>query len=990
MAVIAKSSITLTSVNDGYSIMLTPNSCVVNSDFDGTNLNLDNAKASVSVMCGDKKLAISDCQYSPSDANITYRETKQDDYVRVLAITNIGNGIREGYIDITITVQDGAIFTTKFTFSVVRESTMLDWIQDWDSNKTTLGDTYVITPRLFVGKKIIGSYSDISDVKELTGVYIGPDSDTTAGIYGYQSGADVFHINSTEAFIGGWNISQTGIYASNDYGVLKILSEGSLSFKNKEDKTVWEIATDGSASFAQGNVKFGKDGNAFFDGQISAISGKIAGWVLSNSSLSNTCVRLDSASRLIGICAADQIVTDGGQFKTNIQTYGGVYMYFTSKTDYGFQTYTGNQLTFSAGVSNKIAGWSFDDSALWLGNKNNNDNQYTTCDGDITIGTKGLRGKSWYINTNGTSSFVGGYVTFNSTDGKIAGWAFDNNSLYIGTKNDTSNEYTTASGSLTFGSTGIRGYKWRLENDGASAFCGGNIMFNADGSGNIAKGNLSWDVDGNVTFSDAVRVNWKDEISIAQRMAYAKILYRDPEFVGDDFNGTFVYPGSDNTIGTREIYVDDAAPNSTQRTMKITASSWASDDDHRLLGFRFSNESRAGAEFVVRIVAKIPIGLQINNYHNSYGKGGTAEWLTSQLGTGKYEEYLCHIKCGTEGDFSSINHFALTDPTSTISSVDNIVWYVAYATVFDISSSDKLTTAIDVNGIYTGTLRADQIVTGTISSSLINADELLSNGNAWALKQDGSGYLANKGIVWDKNGSLSIIGTINATDGTIGGFKLDGKDSSGTYCSLVNTGFDSNAYIIIRDDSQSRFAGIGNINSGTTSCVAKFGNTYTPENDAVTNVGIILSVQNAYKNTALSIDGGCVTGLALGTRMVQTTPCTLKLSDTIAIANSSKIKDEMVFVLPDMRWCDDGHIVKLAATQLASGYTFTVKPGKGTDNSGAIYNTLIRYDGANYDATSKIFSATRCVTLVYYAAAAYADASGNILGKGVWFVVDGM
>ena len=40
---------------------------------------------------------------------------------------------------------------------------------------------------------------------------------------------------------------------------------------------------------------------------------------------------------------------------------------------------------------------------------------------------------------------------------------------------------------------------------------------------------------------------------------------------------------------------------------------------------------------------------------------------------------------------------------------------------------DKLT-HIGSDGIYTGTLAADQIVSGKIDSSLINADEILSNG----------------------------------------------------------------------------------------------------------------------------------------------------------------------------------------------------------------------------------------------------------------------
>ena len=46
---------------------------------------------------------------------------------------------------------------------------------------------------------------------------------------------------------------------------------------------------------------------------------------------------------------------------------------------------------------------------------------------------------------------------------------------------------------MTVGSTGIRGYKWRLESTGAGAVAGGNIV---------------WDASGNVTFAASVSLQW--------------------------------------------------------------------------------------------------------------------------------------------------------------------------------------------------------------------------------------------------------------------------------------------------------------------------------------------------------------------------------------------------------------------------------------------------------------------------------------------------
>lgn len=84
-------------------------------------------------------------------------------------------------------------------------------------------------------------------------------------------------------------------------------------------------------------------------------------------------------------------------------------------------------------------------------------------------------------------------LTLTTTKGSIGGWSIDSDSIYRGTKKNAANTYTAASGSMTVGSTGIRGYKWRLESTGAGAVAGGNIV---------------WDASGNVTFAASVSLQW--------------------------------------------------------------------------------------------------------------------------------------------------------------------------------------------------------------------------------------------------------------------------------------------------------------------------------------------------------------------------------------------------------------------------------------------------------------------------------------------------
>ena len=241
--------------------------------------------------------------------------------------------------------------------------------------------------------------------------------------------------------------------------------------------------------------------------------------------------------------------------------------------------------------------------------------------------------------------------------------------------------------------------------------------------------------------------------------------------------GDNIYTSKDTT-GKWDFVDDSTAPNSTKKVLKITSTRWNKATDHRLLGMAFINQSRANAKFVVKIIAKIPVGWKIENYHNQYGNGGKTTWVTSQSGTGDWFEYQCIVECGASGTFNTVNHFALV-VDGAAGYVDNVndggtailvsdeknqvgknfstvEWFVAFATVWDATSSEKTWTTIDSHGIYTGTLRADQIVSGQIKSSLLNADELLSNGNYWGLKKDGSGLLADGNISWNQDGSGQI------------------------------------------------------------------------------------------------------------------------------------------------------------------------------------------------------------------------------------------
>lgn len=1111
---LAQGYITIAVVNDGYSLSLTTSSVSIPANHDGSDPDLSCAYTNVSLSKGNASQPIEIINVIPSTNGIQYTYVPAGPYNWKVSIIGLASDITSGYLDIIVRTPDGYQTSARFNFSVVRNTTSLDWIEEWNGTHTQIGSNYVITPKLFAGHK--------TSEGKITGIYLGKLkgfigevfpftlSDAEEGLYGYRDNKIVFYIDNNGARIGGWDITPDSIQCLD--GTLTIKSEGAISSQS-DGIEHWALKKDGSASFANGKVTMDAKGNASFDGHIIARSGELAGWTIGEQSIYKVGVAINSSRRFI---AAANVITselEGDQFDW-VKQYGGTAMYYISNADYGFIGYKGDKLMFSAGSKNYIAGWSFDESAFWLGTKNNNMRQFTKDASSITIGTNGIRGYKFYLDKNGAGALAGGnivwdetgkvtfskdvtlqwsvgienaqelakqateaakeaqeaakvagdkygqligtyltyidqngiytgtlaadqiisgtistanikqvnnrwflnqdgsgalangniswdqagnvqfsndvilawkdvlevgsytvsmttpsvvcttdndgnnpdlsnaYTTISVWSGKtpakftilnvfpsadgikysyenagdyswrvaltnvaanvqsgfltiviktqdnfemsvrfsfamvrnpkelafldewegsytqigsnyvvtprifagmktsagkltgvylgklsgylgqtlpftlseaeagiygykdstiifsidnqgalIAGWKFDSESLYLGNKNNTSGQFTNASGSITIGTKGIRGFKWGL---------------NSDGSGSLAGGNIKWDAAGNVTFGASVILNWtnaaqeaadaaKDEAideaqkaaeaaeaaakELASAMAFGKMLYRDPTFI-EGSNGISVYNNSNNGTVTITRTSSSTVPNDSGKMLTIKNTGTASPNCG---GFTFATTCGYRKIFITRIIAKIPVGRDITFHTNSIGTGGTQKWLTPTKGTGDWQEYICKVYCGTS-NFSSTHFFAITGAY-------NVTWYLAYATVFDVTTSERYTTTIDANGIYTATLNANQITAGTIDADRIGAksitaDKIAAN-TITSAQINGDSIKAN--IINTKyiNGLSCTF-----TKGTIGGWTIgansitknsvslgsDGTISNGSYWSLKNDG----------------------------------------------------------------------------------------------------------------------------------------------------------------------------------------------------------
>lgn len=247
-----------------------------------------------------------------------------------------------------------AYATASVSDLTVPDISALDWIQDWDTNKTHLGAELVVTPKLFAGEK--------HDDGLVTGIALGHFplamyDDTQGemavrqidGIAGFDHGRKVFSVESTgdvELGFGGQSIRYNAATGQIEFGA-------------------------GVSMHWIGATYIDPDG--IFTGTLSAET--------------VSAVRFNASQITAGTIDAARIDTD--TLKTVLLTAGNV-----------------EALTLNV-RQGTIGGWTIDDTGIYRGTKKDVEN--TLCDNpsDMTLGGSGIRGRMWRLDAGGAGALAG-------------------------------------------------------------------------------------------------------------------------------------------------------------------------------------------------------------------------------------------------------------------------------------------------------------------------------------------------------------------------------------------------------------------------------------------------------------------------------------------------------------------------------------------------------------------------------------------------------
>lgn len=215
-----------------------------------------------------------------------------------------------------------------------------------------------------------------------------------------------------------------------------------------------------------------------------------------------------------------------------------------------------------------------------------------------------------------------------------------------------------------------------------------------------------------------------------------------------------------------------------------------------------------------------------------------------------------------------------------------------------------------------------------------------------------------------KSTSAEITGKITATSGKVGGLKIEGD-------SLTNEGFNNDAYIVLRNDTNKVFAGIGGnvlpATAGYTRAVARF----TIENTSDSFIGginyaIICGAKGKATNVALDMTlGGYVTGLRIKNTYMTSGGTTYSQAVNIPKnVHSVILAGSGYYKLPQMEKEDDGYIIFIkratdsGAVHLLSGFARDSKDG--------FHTSALYYDKGNTTTDLEIKSLGDAMILVYH------------------------
>ena len=366
------------------------------------------------------------------------------------------------------------------------------------------------------------------------------------------------------------------------------------------------------------------------------------------------------------------------------------------------------------------------------------------------------------------------------------------NALYFDSSFNTANArlmnvaYGSAGEQGVGGSTGF-GYNAGAANQvlykDASNLVAGSANLTFDGTNLSLQGALRFD---SKTSWDHVETVYSGGTTLAYHSLNSGV--KNSSHLDENFyNGTnniTVYNNSGGTnVAISRVASPAGTPSNSGYVLQVTHNGTTTSPG--LGGFKFSVSSRANAVIVARFKAQLAVGYTFNYGGNSAGTNAQGYWASNNVGTGRWEEYVYVLVCGDTGSFSTVDFFYLSG-SPTPSAGTPLVWYIAGATVFDVTDQrtdilylDRAASTANVKGYGQGDLVIDsKDNTGIVGLQYYHTGNVVVAGGGGKVRVGGTTTPVE---TLDVTGGGSFVNYLRVTAGSgAQTFLIGNQDSGGT------------------------------------------------------------------------------------------------------------------------------------------------------------------------------------------------------------------
>lgn len=290
------------------------------------------------------------------------------------------------------------------------DANLLDWVSEWNTNKTMISDSLVVTPKIFSGSILNGFLNGVA-VGNYSVTYVNSSGNNELynvnGIAGFSNGRRFFKIDEFGGEIGGWSLDYDSIYLGSKNNTKRAFANsigeitvGSLGIRGMS----WYLDADGYIMFGKnansisydpllGELLFGSEVKLGW-GNIEVSEGQIDGTLITEKSITSSHIKTETITALGKVTAAEfEIKDDTGEVAYSVSRLG-------------FLKAKNAEISGKISSNNgQIACWTIDQDSLYLGEKANIEGLFASKIGDITIGSKGIRSFGYYLDYDGSFCF---------------------------------------------------------------------------------------------------------------------------------------------------------------------------------------------------------------------------------------------------------------------------------------------------------------------------------------------------------------------------------------------------------------------------------------------------------------------------------------------------------------------------------------------------------------------------------------------------------